>query len=200
MNPSPLATTELGPCLRNTACSSYLYLLCLLVWCKLCFCNSKWQVALCGKLLEGRKLWESYSDGSNTIHTVYVWSGGSLSPSSLSIFSSTQPLSPKLQLGICSQEWDRSHVKSFLSYWKKSLASFNCSWDVIFWNTRLECSHLNIFKKAHYHLKAKETNEWWPGKSLWRWVKGAVTLLWKRVSDALWETPGKAFPEKLNIR
>lgn len=43
------------------------------------------------------------------------------------------------------------------------------------WN----CSHLNIFRKAHYHLKAKETNEWWRGKSLWRWVKGAADITLK---------------------
>lgn len=54
---SPLATTELGSCLRNTTCRSCLYLLCLLVWCKLCFCKGKWQVTLCAKSLEGRKLW-----------------------------------------------------------------------------------------------------------------------------------------------
>lgn len=39
-------TTELGPCLRKVSCSSYLYLLCLLVCCKASFCSCKWQVTL----------------------------------------------------------------------------------------------------------------------------------------------------------
>lgn len=71
MDTSPLAVTELGSCLRNTTCSSCLYLLCLMVWCKESFYKGKWQVILCGKSLEERKLWQSHSDGSN-IHGVCV--------------------------------------------------------------------------------------------------------------------------------
>lgn len=75
---TPLATTELGPCLRNATCTSCLSLLCLPVWCKKGFCKGKWQVTVCGKSLEERELRQSHSEGSNNSHSMCVCESGVL--------------------------------------------------------------------------------------------------------------------------
>lgn len=95
---SPLAIIELGPCLKNATCSSYLYPLCLLVWYKRKFLQKQmagdptWEVS--GK----RKHRQSHGDGRDNIHSVCVGQGFMSPPApSQTVLSSSQPLSLTLQ-------------------------------------------------------------------------------------------------------